>query len=84
MKNKKEMQSLFELKKEFVKETRFVGHTLDSLIYKQWGFSYSQTDDDRIIDCLDYGTSDISFEEFVSLMNSHKKDYKKGTKTPNQ
>ena len=84
MKNKKEIQSLFERKKELVKEVRHIGQSLDSLIFEQWGFSYSLTDDDRIIDSLDYGTSDITFEDFVSLMNSYKKDYKKGIKKPRE
>jgi hypothetical protein len=78
MNDRQKMRVLFEQKKELVQLTKSVGAQLDSLIFKKWGFSYSQTDDDLIIDSLDYGISDISFDDFVGRMNDYKKAYKKG------
>lgn len=57
-----------------MRETKEIGNTLDSLIVKEWGFHYSETDDDMIIDTLDYGISAISFESFVRKMDEYKKN----------
>jgi len=46
---------------------------LDNMIDEKYGFSYSETDNDRIIDTLDYGTDDISFEDFKLIMEQYKK-----------
>ncbi len=78
MNDRQKMKALFEQKKELVQLTRSVGAQLDSLIFKKWGFSYSQTDDSLMIDSLDYGIADISFEDFLGRMGAYKKDYKKG------
>jgi len=46
---------------------------LDRMIDEKYGFSYSETDNDGIIDTLDYGTDDISFEDFKLRMEQYKK-----------
>ncbi len=68
------MKKLFNEKKKLVVKTNKVGHQLDSLIYEEWGFSFSDTDDDPIIDTLDYGTNNISFEQFKERMYKYKKN----------
>lgn len=72
--SKEELKKYFNKKKKIVRETKEIGNTLDSLIVKEWGFHYSETDDDMIIDTLDYGISAISFESFVRKMDEYKKN----------
>jgi len=69
------MKKLFEKKKKIIRETESIGHELDLLITKKYGFHYSETNDEKIIDSLDYGTSGISFEEFERRMNLYKQDF---------
>ncbi len=66
------MKQLFYLKKRLVQDMNDIGRLLDSKITDKWGFHYSETDDDPMIDTLDYGTQGISFETFCSLMNEYK------------
>ncbi len=68
------MKKLFNEKKKLVVKTNITGRKLDALIYEEWGFSFSDTDDDPIIDTLDYGTNSISFEKFKERMNKYKKN----------
>ena len=72
MKKEKTMRQLFEDKKKFVLKTHEIGRTLDRLIEEKWGFHYSETDSDSIIDTLDYGTSSISFSDFRERMDEYK------------
>lgn len=46
----------------------------DLEIEKRYGFHYSDKDIDGIIDCLDYGSGELSFTEFKKLLNLHKDD----------
>lgn len=68
----KTLKKLFNDKKKAIREAKDIGFQLDQMIVEKWGFHYSETDDDRIIDTLDYGTSGINFEDFESLMDDHK------------
>ena len=43
----------------------------DSLVENEYGYHYSDKDVDEIIDCLDYGLSEMSFEEFDKIMKKH-------------
>ena len=70
----KKIESLFKKKKTLVRQTNEVGRNLDFLINEMWGFHYSETDDDPIIDTLDCGIYDISFETFLRKMNGYKKN----------
>jgi|GEM_PF-5959292 len=54
------MKTLFEKKKKLIKQLNKVNFELDRKIEDKWGFSYSDTDDDAMIDTLDYGTQSIS------------------------
>ena len=47
---------------------------LDRQIMDEYGFHYSDKDMDEIIDCLDYGTSTLSFNSFKRLMEKEKHD----------
>lgn len=66
------MKELFEKKKKMIAELNKLSFQLDREINKRWGFSYSDTDDDAMIDTLDYGTQSISYTKFVKLMNAYK------------
>jgi len=72
MKKGKTMRQLFEEKKKFVLKAHEAGRNLDRMIEDKWGFHYSETDDDPIIDTLDYETTSISFSDFVSRMDAYK------------
>ncbi len=68
------MKKLFEKKKKIIEQLNEVSFQLDREINNRWGFSYSETDDDSMIDTLDYGTQSISYKEFVRLMDKYKKN----------
>jgi hypothetical protein len=74
------MKALFERKKKLIEELNAIGYQLDKKIDERWGFSYSETDDDEMIDTLDYGTSSINYATFVRKMNTYKKNMKKDGK----
>lgn len=71
----KTMKQLFNERKKAVAKSNKIGFELDELIQKRWGFSFSDTDDDPIIDSLDYGTNSISFDEFVKRMDIYKHNF---------
>ena len=71
---KKSMKQLFEEKKKLVVKTNEIGRQLDKIIVEKWGFHYSETDDDSMIDTLDYGISGISFDNFKKRMDAYKEE----------
>ena len=77
------MKGLFNKKKKLIKQINEIGYLLDKEIEERWGFHYSQTDFDPIIDTLDYGTSDIEYKVFVEIMNEYKGEKDKGEWIPN-
>jgi len=77
------MKSLFNKKKKLIKQLNEVGYLLDKEIEKRWGFHYSQTDSSKMIDTLDYGTSDISYKDFVEMMDEFKAIKELGEWIPN-
>lgn len=68
------MEAQFNKVKKLAGQLKAESWKLDRMIDSEWGFSYSDTDDDKIIDTLDYATDDITFKEFNSRMNQYKKD----------
>ena len=66
------MKAQFNKVKKLSQELQKESWKLDRMIDDVYGFSYSETDDDKIIDTLDYGTDDITFEEFNSRMTQYK------------
>lgn len=68
------MKALFNKKKKLARQLKEVGHLLDLEINKKWGFHYSETDDDQIIDTLDYGICGISFDTFIRKMDEYKEN----------
>ena len=74
VKMNKEMEKLFNKKKKIISQLNAVGYKLDAMIDESWNFHYSDTDDDQIIDTLDYGTNNISYETFVEIMDEYKKN----------
>ena len=77
------MKRLFDKKKKLLKQLNDVGYLLDREIKERWGFHYSQTDNDPMIDTLDYGTSDIDYKEFEDRMDGYKKEMEDGDWKPN-
>jgi hypothetical protein len=77
------MKSLFNKKKKLIKQLNEIGYLLDKEIEERWGFHYSQTDSDPMIDTLDYGTFDISYKDFVDRMDNFKEKQDKGEWFPN-
>lgn len=68
------MKSQFNKVKKLAKQLRVESFKLDQMIDEEWGFNFSETDDDEIIDTLDYGTNSITFENFKSKMDYYKKN----------
>ena len=68
------MKTLYNRKKKLAEELRRLGFQLDQKIDERFGFHYSETDDDEIIDTLDYGTSDLDYSDFIKKMNEYKKE----------
>ena len=77
------MKRLFDEKKKLLKQLNGVSYLLDQEIEKRWGFHYSQTDNDSMIDTLDYGTSFIDYKEFEDRMDGYKKEMEDGDWKPN-
>ena len=75
----KELKNLFEAKKKTIKKANDAGFALDRKIDEIFGFNYSETDNDELIDTLDYGTSSITFKYFLELMNYYKDEKKFGS-----
>ena len=73
--NNKKLEKQFEKVKEIAVTKHYEGHKLNLMIEEKWGYSYSDKDLDEIIDSIDYGTSNISFERFIELMNDPNKRY---------
>lgn len=67
------MKRLYNKKRRLVQEINEIGYLLDEAIEERFGFHYSQTDNDSIIDTLDYGSDDLDYKDFVKLMNEYKK-----------
>ncbi|MCU7559116.1 hypothetical protein PG593_03700 [Riemerella anatipestifer] len=74
------MKNQFEKVKMLAKKHKEESSKLDRMINEFYGFNYSETDDDQIIDTLDYGTNSVSFKEFERRMNEYKEDFEKGKK----
>jgi len=77
------MKKLYNEKKRLIKLVTEVGYLLDKEIDKRFGFNYSQTDSDPMIDTLDYGTQNLSYKNFIELMEDYKKKMKNEEWTPN-
>ena len=77
------MKALFSKKKKLAKQLNEIGYLLDREIEERWGFHYSQTDSDPIIVTLYNGASDISYKDFVEIMDDFKEQEDKGERSPN-
>lgn len=69
----KYLKILFEKRKKYILKSKQIGELLDKEIVSFFGFNYSETDDAKLIDTLDYGTDNIDFNDFFELMNYYKK-----------
>ena len=68
------MKKDFNRIKKLQKEIRHLQRVFDIKIQAEYGFSYSDTDCDAIIDTLDYATDDIKYKDFVRLMKTYEKN----------
>jgi hypothetical protein len=71
------MKKEFEQLKKLQREVQEFSWRFDKLVEEKYGFSYSDTDCDKMIDTLDYGTDDISYKDFKYLMDNYKKNFEK-------
>ena len=81
--NRGKLKALYNKKKKLINQLNEIGGLLDKEIEKRFGFHYSQTDDDEMIDTLDYGTQDLPYHAFIKKMNEFKKLKEDGEWTPN-
>lgn len=49
---------------------------LGQIEQKKYGFEFAETDSDKIIDTLNYGHDDYSFEDYKKEMEFYKKAFK--------
>jgi len=70
----KKLEKLFNKRKKLAKEKLAVALEFDRLSDEIFGIAMNETDDDRIIDTLDYGIDSLPFPEFVERMNHYQKD----------
>jgi len=49
-----------------------ISNRLDEALQEEYGFSYSNTGDEQIIDALQYGTCGISPSVFIEKMDEYK------------
>ena len=70
----KELKKLFEATKKATQKAKELSYSLDKKIDEIFGFNYSETDNDEIIDTLDYATNNISFKHFFELMKYYKEE----------
>ena len=75
MVSRKNMKRRFNTIKERASKQSVERYKLDLEIKEYFGFHYEDKDnlrdDDSIIDTLDYGTSNLSFEDFEKLMKTN-------------
>lgn len=69
----KELKSLYNKTKISIRKHKDLSDMLDRKIDEVFGFNFSETDDDDIIDTLDYGISGLSFEGFIRKMVAYQK-----------
>lgn len=65
-------QKLFYKVQKLAHALRNNSAELNEQIEKEFGYRYSDVDSDLIIDCLDYGTGYITFEQFMEEMKRRK------------
>ena len=71
----KSIEDLIKQKQRAVLKMNSIGTELDRLIIEKYGFHYSETNDDPIIDALDYGTNGITPEDFHERMSLYQEDF---------
>jgi hypothetical protein len=66
------LKELFERRRQLAREQLDISLEFDKELYEHYDFAFNDTDDDDMIDTLDYGTSYISFENFIERMEHYK------------
>lgn len=64
-----ELRKIFNQCKQLSINHSNCSRKLDVLIFKHWYEHFSENDIDPIIDTIDYGTNDITFNVFLEYMN---------------
>lgn len=77
------MKAQYNKVRRLAEQHRLASSALDEMIEQRWGFNYSQTDDDEIIDTLDYGIDGIDYDRFVDKMNEYKQEVESGKRSLN-
>ena len=74
MTTEKKLEAQYNKVMKLASKKQEEGNKLDSMINKKWGFNYSEMDLDEIIDTLDYGIGNTSYEHFKIIMDEAKKE----------
>jgi hypothetical protein len=73
-KDEVQLKRLFTARKEATLKCANAGFALDKKLDEMFGFNYSETDDDEMIDTLDYGHNSIGFDHFFELMTYYRNE----------
>lgn len=73
---KKKLKELFEKRIETAAAFKSLCLEFDNIVENEFGMTHNETDCEELIDSLDYGTTKITFEEFIDRMNYYKSGHK--------
>lgn len=66
-------KEIYNNAKKFAHFHRLMCDALAKIELKKFGFEFAETDSDRIIDTINYGTDGLSFEDYIEEMNHYAK-----------
>ena len=64
------LEKLFNQKQEIAAENAKIGKAFDEEMKQCFWYTYSDCDADILIDSLDYGIRNVSFDEFITEMKA--------------
>lgn len=70
-------RKIYDELKECAKKHKELGFLLGQKEQKKYGFEFAETDSDKIIDTLNYGIDDYSFDSYNNEMLFYKKSFSK-------
>lgn len=73
----RKLKKLFEERRALARKNLEVALEFDKKLSEYYDFPFNETDNDEMIDTLDYGTNSISFEEFIKRMEHYSIDIRK-------
>lgn len=73
-------RQIYEKAKMLAKKHKQICDLLGEIEQKKFGFEFSDTDSDQIIDTINYGTGSYPFDDYIKEMTFYKKALKEGGK----